>query len=52
MGDIHDSDLLWVFRSWIVSWTRIFRARPEFVLDAILTQQQVNRLATKAEIRR
>ena len=51
MGDIHDSDLLHQFQE-LDQLDEDIRGKARFVLDAILTQQQVNRLATKAEIRR
>lgn len=51
MGDIHDSDLLHQFQE-LDQLDEDIRGKARFVLDAILTQQQVNRMATKPEIRR
>lgn len=50
MGDIHDPDLLHQFQE-LDQLDDDIRSKARFLLDAILTQQQVNRLATKVEAR-
>ncbi len=50
LGDIHDSDLLHQFQE-LDQLDDDIRGKARFLLDAILTQQQVNQLATKAEAR-
>lgn len=50
LGDIHDSDLLHQFQE-LDQLDDDVRGKTRFLLDAILTQQQINRLATKAEAR-
>ncbi len=46
LGDIHDSDLLLQFQK-LDQLDDDIRGKTRFILDAILTQQHINQLATK-----
>lgn len=50
LGDIHDPDLLHQFQE-LDQLDEDIRGKTRFLLDAILTQQKINRLATKSEAR-
>ena len=50
LGDIHDPELLNQFRE-LDRLDNEVRGKARFLLEAILTQQQVQQIATKAEAR-